>query len=1020
MKKKVVAILTLFILTLICAIGAVACNNHEHNFSTEWTMTDTHHYHECACGEKQSFSEHEFDNGRVTLEPTQMEKGERTFYCLTCGKVKIEEIPELGSNPSQPSNPDDLHQHEYNSVVTEPKCGEKGYTTYTCDCGDSYVSDYVDALEHQFINFVYNNDATCLIDGTETALCERNCGYVQRRHKANTKLEHDYGTWNEEEPATSTKTGTLGHYKCSSCKRFFDEEYKQITNITIPKLEYVTIYERVDENGKKDENGDYVLFGSYPQTDVTATMSATLNPVAGLPDTNDGWVSYGYYIDNEVVDFMWYIDVVLETEEYRGVYFNQYRPQQLGGFDGDEESSYQDDNGYTVNNVYWFKYEPLKWRILDETTGLLLCESVIDAQEYHLSSDNYKTNREDYLGNTASVYANNYQYSTIRGWLNTTFYQTAFSQLEQSRIKTTNVDNSARSTNPNDNATAFNGGVNIYACDNTLDKVFLLSQQEVTNSAYGFNSDPTVYDAARRKIATGYAKCQGVWVTKQTSVNEGIGKSDWQLRSPYYERPYSVYSAMGLGISDWSGQIYCLDGVVPVIQLDFENNRHTHSFAVDYTRTDTHHYKACICGEKVSYGAHIWDNGTQTKDPNCTEMGEKTFVCTVCTKTKIESIPTKHDFETKYSNNSAYHYYKCEHCSETTEKIAHTFVSGVCVCGREESKVIETYLRVDKDGTPNETGNYVLFGSYPQTDVTETMGSTLNAIAGLPSTNDEWIDYGYYSGYNLMTYVQLKEPYMWYIDVEAGGEKYRGVYFTKYRTTNTSVGVGTEGYDSNVDNNGFIINTVYWFMYEPVKWRILSEENKVATLLCEMILDAQSYQSEYKQVYSSGTYTYYTTQNNAPSGTYANNYEYSTIRSWLNDTFYNTAFTTLQRNLIQQVTLDNSTSTTNSYSNRYACNDTQDYVYLLSYKDIHNSDYGFSTNTYDEDLNKKKTATDYSKCQGVSAQSGESGWYSRSPHVNGSNLVCSISRNGNTAYIGGGYTYGRSLGIVPAVQIKLS
>jgi len=43
--------------------------------------------------------------------------------------------------------------HSYEAVVTEPTCTEQGYTTYTCtNCGDSYVSDYEDALGHDYVN----------------------------------------------------------------------------------------------------------------------------------------------------------------------------------------------------------------------------------------------------------------------------------------------------------------------------------------------------------------------------------------------------------------------------------------------------------------------------------------------------------------------------------------------------------------------------------------------------------------------------------------------------------------------------------------------------------------------------------------------------------------------------------------------------------------------------------------------------------------------------------------------------
>ena len=36
------------------------------------------------------------------------------------------------------------HTHTYASAVTAPTCTERGYTTYTCECGDSYVGDYTD------------------------------------------------------------------------------------------------------------------------------------------------------------------------------------------------------------------------------------------------------------------------------------------------------------------------------------------------------------------------------------------------------------------------------------------------------------------------------------------------------------------------------------------------------------------------------------------------------------------------------------------------------------------------------------------------------------------------------------------------------------------------------------------------------------------------------------------------------------------------------------------------------------
>ena len=40
--------------------------------------------------------------------------------------------------------PSGEHIHSYNAVVTEPTSNTRGYTTYTCECGDSYVDNYTD------------------------------------------------------------------------------------------------------------------------------------------------------------------------------------------------------------------------------------------------------------------------------------------------------------------------------------------------------------------------------------------------------------------------------------------------------------------------------------------------------------------------------------------------------------------------------------------------------------------------------------------------------------------------------------------------------------------------------------------------------------------------------------------------------------------------------------------------------------------------------------------------------------
>ena len=40
------------------------------------------------------------------------------------------------------------HDHKYTTVTTPPTCTDQGYTTHTCQCGDSYIDSYVAALGH--------------------------------------------------------------------------------------------------------------------------------------------------------------------------------------------------------------------------------------------------------------------------------------------------------------------------------------------------------------------------------------------------------------------------------------------------------------------------------------------------------------------------------------------------------------------------------------------------------------------------------------------------------------------------------------------------------------------------------------------------------------------------------------------------------------------------------------------------------------------------------------------------------
>ncbi len=318
----------------------------------------------------------------------------------------------------------------------------------------------------------------------------------------------------------------------------------------IPSIPTASVYTRVDASGNEDADGEYILFGSYPQSEVTdSSLKAGLTTAAGTKPTSsaaNGWISYEYYISgSNSTDYMWYKDIAYGENEYRAVYFTSYRPYYTTT---SSSNTYQDDNGYATGNIHFFRYDPIKWRIFNEGNGeaMLVCEMLIDSQEYYHSTSSHTVNGQ-------TVYANNYEHSNIRKWLNDVFYETAFDEYQQAIIQKKAIDNSVSTTGYTTNQ---------YVCNNIPegeDGVFLLSYKEATTL---FTSG-----TARQKKTTDYAQCQGAYSTNSSYPGNG----DWWLRSPHY---YDSDCARVVGCDGVAGNdtsVYLtFYGVCPALWISLE------------------------------------------------------------------------------------------------------------------------------------------------------------------------------------------------------------------------------------------------------------------------------------------------------------------------------------------------------------------------------------------------------------------------------------------------------------------
>ncbi len=293
--------------------------------------------------------------------------------------------------------------------------------------------------------------------------------------------------------------------------------------------------------------GSKIEFGSYPQSEVTDA-----DEVAKLEADSENylWVSYKYYSGTgnstdgkmEPGDFMLYKDFYSGGEMFRAVTFSEYRPGTGGGLKGDVFSN-QKDNDYHPNNVYYFKYEPLTWRVLDPDEGYIMCDNAIDSQAFQ----NFVIRKDDKLYNSKDFtnYVSDWETCSLRQWLNKTFYNTAFSREEKMLIGTTFLEN--------------NSPDGTWFGTDTGDKIFILSFEDVINSAYGFDSSKSEFDEARKLKGTDYSKCQGVYISQ--------GYPHWWLRTPgdgeavYLVSSYG-WAALGQGVYGTGV------GVVPALKLN--------------------------------------------------------------------------------------------------------------------------------------------------------------------------------------------------------------------------------------------------------------------------------------------------------------------------------------------------------------------------------------------------------------------------------------------------------------------
>lgn len=276
-------------------------------------------------------------------------------------------------------------------------------------------------------------------------------------------------------------------------------------------------------------------------------------------------------------------------------------------------------------------------------------------------------------------------------------------------------------------------------------------------------------------------------------------------------------------------------------------------------------------------------------------------------------------------------------------------------------------------GAKNETGfkvgEIVEFGSYPQTQVTDqALAQTLESLEPDDSGSfDDYYGLPDISGYHSEYFDFREQSIMSYRDVTYNNERYRGIIIGTYRPEFTD---RVNYNDEHQRSHGFKLHKWYWFKYEPLKWMVFDSEQGLA--LCTKVIDSQPFNNEYTEE-SIGVYTVYWNGQIK----YANNFYTSYLLHWMNEDFYNAAFS--EEEQADLVKFDTNTEPINGTADEDRDVSIGSFVSLLTYNQAYKDEVpGVWVEVKDEFKysadDTKTLCTDYAKVQGLNTSSGVEWW----------------------------------------------
>lgn len=267
---------------------------------------------------------------------------------------------------------------------------------------------------------------------------------------------------------------------------------------------------------RNENSANYIEFGHYPQQHIVIDPSHTL--MECIKSDAEG--------------------SVFEDKTTKRRFF---KPHRINLATYASRYSYSDGTKVSKMGEHYFQIQPIKWLVLKRgrNSSLLLSEQILDW--HHFLEPNLIEPQGNMILSTVDgcpngTRANNWEWSTLRTWLETYFICNAFSDNEQKLIVSKEVSNSPDTGCIDEQSEAIK-----MQCGKTKNKAFILSYADTINPNYGFNSDPMSADPLRIAPVTDFAIARGVKPSRSPLHNNTL-VGWWWLRSPANYKMYYAYT----------------------------------------------------------------------------------------------------------------------------------------------------------------------------------------------------------------------------------------------------------------------------------------------------------------------------------------------------------------------------------------------------------------------------------------------------------------------------------------------